>query len=140
MLNALGRTGVLLALVVLGLAGCGDNGRGEYIAQADRVCRDGMASASVPAAAAKDPHRQARRAVGEFRDALRRLSALEPPPELRRDVRAYLENARRHLELFERATDVPDDAAQRLAASSSTKRLNTRAAALAERIGFKVCS
>ena len=130
---------MLLVLVAVALAACGDDERAEYVAKADRICRDGVARAGEFANVEPATARGARRAADELEAAGRRLSALEPPRELRRDVAAYMETFRRHVELYRQVIDMSDAAAARLAASPSTKRLNERAAELAKRIGFEEC-
>ena len=128
------RAAATTALVVACVAmGCGSDPRADYLGQADDVCREG---GSRIAGLSGEPER----ALDALVDVQRRLEALRPPADLRRDVDAYLDASRRQIELLRRIAAAPEEEAERVASEPASRRLVQRRRALAERIGFDACS
>ena len=133
--------------VALGAAACGggDDGlsRAEYIAQADAICkRSQRRLEDLGQADSVNRFVQlTERAIPILRKQFRDIDALEPPEEIAAQVHEWHEVNTRGVEELE---DLPQavrvrDRARSEALLRRAARHEERAAALARRIGFKVC-
>jgi hypothetical protein len=145
---------VRLALAALGVAvalgaGCADEGdrrltREEFIRRADEICAeyDRRLEELPEPESLEDVAPLARQAFPIAQEGIAKLRALAPPPELARDVRAWLRrndaNARSIHRLEEAAERGNARRVQEIASEAADNE--RRADALAREIGFDECA
>ncbi len=142
------RAPCLLALVAL--AACSGGGaderlsREEYAKRADAICAeyDRRIERLEDPRSVAELARLAEEALPIAREGVRRLRALEPPAELRADVRRWLERNDRNVAMIEALRDAAragQTTRVRQIASEATEN-EEEADRLARRIGLRACA
>lgn len=134
-----------LALLIV-LAGCGGDGGGEpsrerFVADANRICREGEAAVSRRFDAERSTPDTLRAVADAYEPYLERLRALRPPPDLEGQWDAFLDDVEAGFallpEIARAAQDEDADALQRIAERASDIANRTRP--FAQRHGLEDC-
>jgi len=147
-----GRTiSALPALAILALTGgCGGGKQqvtaAELVQKGDQICRQEQSGFSQiqahPPANASDASDQTKALVKTAESADSKLSALQPPDELKAQLDSYLSARDRAVDQLQKGQDAAEnqDSATYGAAQAAVVRSAPERRRLARAVGFKVCS